>query len=52
MKNMMKKVIAILAVMTVVFTAAATTCYAAYDETAEDNIMLAWENEKNNSNRN
>ena len=52
MKNMMKKAIAILAVMTVVFTAAATTCNASYDENTENGIMLAWENEKNNSNRN
>ena len=52
MKNMMKKTIAILAVMTVVFTAAVTTCTVSYtDENAENGIMLAWENAAENSNR-
>lgn len=53
MKNMMKKAIAILAVMTVVFTTAVTTYNASYtDENAENGIVIAWENEENNSNRN
>ena len=52
MKNMMKKAIAILAVMTVVFTAAATTCSAYYtDENAENVIVFKWENEEDNSDR-
>ena len=52
MKNMMKKTIAILAVMTIVFTAAATTCNASYtDENAENGIMPIWEHEVENSNR-
>lgn len=51
MKNMIKRTIAILAVMTVVFTAAATTCCASYDENAENGIMPIWEHEVENSNR-
>lgn len=53
MKNMMKKAIAILAVMTVVFTTAVTTCNASYtDENTDNGIVPVWEHEVNNSNRN
>ena len=53
MKKMMRKTIAVLAVLTVVFSAAITTCNAMYtDEVPEDSVLPLWENETLNGNRN
>ena len=52
MKKMMRKTIAVVVALTVVFSAAITTCNAVYtDEVPKDSIQPLWENETLNGNR-